>query len=228
MATSTVGNSTSSSTSILNSLSSASGTNSTTTADEMQTRFLNLLVTQLKNQDPLNPMDNSQMTTQLSQISTVSGIEKLNATLEKLLGNYSSTNTMQAAAMIGKSVLTPGSKMEVGQYGGVGGAELASAADKVSISVKNAAGNEVALLDLGEQKAGTFNFVWDGKMTDGTAAATGSYTFSVKASQGTKDVEATALQAGMVNAVTLNKTGFDLQLYDGSSVAYGDIKQIIN
>lgn len=78
MATS-VNNTTSSSSSLIASLNAASSANGTskTTADEMQTRFLNLLVTQLKNQDPLNPMDNNQMTTQLSQISTVSGIEKL-------------------------------------------------------------------------------------------------------------------------------------------------------
>ena len=118
---------------LIASLNGSSGSaTKATTADEMQTRFLNLLVTQLKNQDPLNPMDNSQMTTQLSQISTVSGIEKLNATMEKLLGNYSGSQNMQAAAMIGKTVLTAGKGLELDAGGAVGGIKLDGAADKVS------------------------------------------------------------------------------------------------
>ena len=68
---------------------------------EQQDRFLNLLVTQLKNQDPLNPMDNAQMTSQLAQMSTVSGIEKLNATLNTLLENLGYTQSMEASALIG-------------------------------------------------------------------------------------------------------------------------------
>ena len=193
----------------------------------MQTRFLNLLVTQLKNQDPLNPMDNSQMTTQLSQISTVSGIEKLNTTLEKLLSSYAGTQQMQAAAMIGKTVLTAGSNIELGNYGAVGGVDLEKAADKVTISIKNASGKEVRSLQLGKQDAGTSNFVWDGLNDAGEQMATGTYTFSVTATNGGDKVTATALQAGMVNAVTLLSDGLELQVGD-EKMAYSDIKQILN
>jgi len=226
---STVNSTTGSNASILASLSAnASGSSKATTADEMQTRFLNLLVTQLKNQDPLNPMDNAQMTTQLSQISTVSGIEKLNATLEKLLGNYAGTQTMQAAGMIGKVVLTAGNQFDLGAKGAVAGLDLEGPADKVSISIKNSSGVEVALLDLGDAPAGASNFFWDGKMTDGTTAPAGAYSFGVKASQGGKDVVASALQPGMVSAVTMGKDGFSLQLDDRTPLAFGDVKQIIN
>jgi len=223
-----VNSTTNSTSSLINSINGSSGSTKTTTADEMQTRFLNLLVTQLKNQDPLNPMDNSQMTTQLSQISTVSGIEKLNSTLEKLLGSYSGTQTMQAAAMIGKTVLTAGTELQLGESGAVGGVTLDSAADKVTITIKDAAGNTVQTQNLGSQAAGTVNFAWDGKSDAGVDLADGKYSFSVKAMQGDSDVVSTALQAGTVNAVTLAKDGLSLQLANGKTASYTDVKQIMN
>lgn len=226
MATSSVNNSTSNS-SIISQLNSNSGSSSATTADEMQTRFLNLLVTQLKNQDPLNPMDNSQMTTQLAQISTVSGLEKLNSTLETLLSAYSGTQQMQAAAMAGKTVLTTGSALELGTYGGIAGLELASAADKVTVTIKDSSGNTVRTVDMGELDAGTYNFVWDGKNDAGEAQETGSYTFSVAATSGNDKVTATALQAGVVDAVTLGNGTTKFQVGD-KQLSYSDIKQILN
>ena len=87
------------------------GSNEVNTAEDAQSRFLKLLVTQLKNQDPLNPLDNAQMTSQLAQMSTVSGIEKLNSTLSGLVDSLGNSQTMQASAMIGKKVLVPGNKM---------------------------------------------------------------------------------------------------------------------
>ena len=229
MATS-VNNTTSSSSSLIASLNAASSANGTskTTADEMQTRFLNLLVTQLKNQDPLNPMDNNQMTTQLSQISTVSGIEKLNATMEKLLENYSGSQTMQAAAMIGKTVLTAGSGMTLTDKGAVAGMTLDGAADKVTVTIKNAAGSVVQTQQLGAHPAGTFSFAWDGKSDAGVAQAAGEYTFSVTAVRGGETVKSTSLQAGTVNAVTLASDGLSLQLGSNKSVGYSDVKQILN
>jgi len=227
MATAISNNSTSNS-ALINSLNGSSSTNKTTTADEMQTRFLNLLVTQLKNQDPLNPMDNSQMTTQLSQISTVSGIEKLNATMEKLLGNYSGSQTMQAAAMIGKTVLTAGNALALGDKGAVGGVTLDGAADKVTISITDSAGKVVQTQQLGAHPAGTLSFAWDGKSDAGVDLPDGNYKFSVKAVRGETDVNSTTLQAGTVNAVTLGKDGLSLQLASNKTVAYSDVKQIMN
>ncbi len=90
----------------------------------MQNRFLKLLTTQLKNQDPLNPMDNAQMTSQLAQMSTVSGIEKLNTTLGKMLDIYDSGQSMQAAGLIGKHVLVPGNTLPLAGGQALGGAML--------------------------------------------------------------------------------------------------------
>lgn len=208
--------------------SGGTSSSKTTTAADMQTNFLNLLVTQLKNQDPLNPMDNSQMTTQLSQISTVSGIEKLNATMQSLLTAYSDSQNMQASSMIGKTVLTSGSALQLGSSGAVGGVDLASAVDKLVVTIKDANGNVVNTQNLGAQSAGTLHFSWDGTDDSGNAQATGAYSFSVAASKAGAAVDATALAAGTVTAVTLAASGMSLQLNDDKSVGYSDVKQILN
>ena len=199
-----------------------------TAAEDMETRFLTLLMTQLKNQDPLNPTDANQMTTQLSQISTVSGIEKLNASMDKLLASYSSTQNMQAAAMIGKTVLTAGNVLELGAEGAIGGISLDAAAERVTVTIKDASGKVVQTQELGKQAAGVVNFVWDGKSDAETALPTGNYTFAVDAGNGSDPVKTTALAAGMVSALTLTTDGVSLQLANNKSVAYSDILQIMN
>ena len=199
-----------------------------TAAEDMETRFLTLLMTQLKNQDPLNPTDANQMTAQLSQISTVSGIEKLNASMDKLLASYSSTQNMQAAAMIGKTVLTAGNVLELGAEGAIGGISLDAAAERVTVTIKDASGKVVQTQELGKQAAGVVNFVWDGKSDAETALPTGNYTFAVDAGNGSDSVKTTALAAGMVSALTLTTDGVSLQLANNKSVAYSDILQIMN
>jgi flagellar basal-body rod modification protein FlgD len=227
MATSNVTNPTSSY-AALTAGKSTDATSKATASEDMETRFMTLLMTQLKNQDPLNPTDANQMTAQLSQISTVSGIEKLNATMDKLLESYSGTQNMQAAAMIGKTVLIAGNGMELAADGALGGVNLDAAADTVTVTIKNAAGSVVQTQELGAQGAGIFNFAWDGKSDKGEAMPLGNYSFSVKATTGGSAITSTALQAGMVNALTMAKDGVSLQLSGNKSVAYDDILQIMN
>ncbi len=95
-------------------LSSSSSTGSGNSAQDLQNQFLNMLVTQLKNQDPTNPMDNSQLTTQLTQINTLSGIEKLNTTLGSISGQISTSQSLQSSTLIGHGVMVKGSQVLVG------------------------------------------------------------------------------------------------------------------
>ena len=116
----------------------AAGSSST----DIQDRFLKLLVTQLKNQDPLNPMDNAQLTSQLSQISTVSGIEKLNTTMQSLSDSLFASQSMQATSLIGHSIYAEGSRLGFdGSTPAAGGINLAQAADSVKINVVGPSGN---------------------------------------------------------------------------------------
>jgi flagellar basal-body rod modification protein FlgD len=176
----------------------------------VQNRFLKLLVTQLKNQDPLNPLDNAAVTTQISQINTVTGIEKLNATLETLLNTYNEGQAMQAAGLIGKSVMVAGSKLALADGEAIGGVNLAGAADSVKLTILDAAGKVVQSQALGAREAGSFAFEWDGKTDAGSIAPAGNYTFKVDAVRGGEKVAAEALQIGTVSALVKGKAAFSL------------------
>jgi flagellar basal-body rod modification protein FlgD len=204
-----------------------SATKTANSAQEMQDRFLKLLTTQLRNQDPLNPMENAEMTSQLAQINTINGIEKLNTTLGQMLEIYDSGQSMQAAGLIGKHVLVPGNTLPLAGGQALGGTLLAEAADEVTVSVLDASGNLLQSQQLGPRAAGHVAFSWDGKKTDGTQMADGSYTFRIEAVRGGKKVEATSLQVGMVNAVIRSNSGFLLDLGAQGNVAFKDVQQIL-
>lgn len=202
-------------------------TASKSSTQEMEDRFLTLLTTQLKNQDPLNPLDNAEVTSQLAQINTVNGIEQLNTTLNKLLSSYDDSMSMQAASMIGKNVLVPGNALVATSSGGAaGGVLLGANADKVTVSILNSAGKVVQTEELGAKSAGSFGFVWDGKDADGNDVPAGSYTFKVEASKGGSKVDATAMQVGTVSALVRGTNGFNLDLGAVGIVSLDQVQQI--
>ena len=124
---------------------------------------MTLLVTQLKNQDPMNPLDNAQITSQLAQLSTVTGVNKLNTTLESLKSSYQSSEALQATNMIGHGVLVEGNYVDLQGGKGILGVDLASAADKVQLIITDpTTGKDVQTIDLGAQAAGTIPMAWDG------------------------------------------------------------------
>jgi flagellar basal-body rod modification protein FlgD len=199
----------------------------TSTAVESQDRFLKLLVTQLKNQDPLNPMDNAQMTSQLAQMSTVSGIDKLNTTLSSLSDGLATSQSMQAAGMIGKSVLVSGSNLALSGGAAYGGVNLSDPADQVKLRILNSAGQVMQTQELGARDAGVFNFAWDGMTDGGTAAQDGIYNFSVEATQGGSGVTVDALQNGTVSALVRSNSGFLLDLGVLGTVDFKNVQQIL-
>jgi flagellar basal-body rod modification protein FlgD len=191
-----------------------------------QDRFLKLLTTQLKNQDPLNPMDNAQMTSQLAQISTVDGITKLNATLQQLLTSSVDAQALQAAALVGHQVMVAGSGLQLGSTGAVGGVELGANADQVAVTIKDVNGIVMNTMNLGKLDAGVHNFTWDGKNSSGAQAVTGAYSISVTATQGSNNVTATALQLAGVQNINQSSQGASLNLGSLGLFTMNDIKQI--
>lgn len=200
---------------------------STSVINEAENRFLTLLTAQLKNQDPLNPLDNAQLTSQLAQISTVNGIEKLNATLQTLLSGLNESQAMEAAALVNHGVLVPGATLALGEQGAVAGFELASAVDEVTVTIKDGNGLVVRTMSLGAQDAGIHPFVWDGKDDSGAQAATGNYTYSISARTGTKTTTPTALAYGLVQAVTRDSAGLTLDVGTLGAFTMADVKQIL-
>jgi len=206
--------------------SSSSAASSSNAMTDAQNRFLKLLTTQLKNQDPLNPLDNAQMTSQLAQISTVDGIEKLNATLQKLVASSVDGEALQAAALVGHQVMVAGSGLYLGDTGAVGGLQLDASADAVTVSVKDPNGIVVRSLSLGNLDAGTHNFSWDGTTDAGVKAVNGNYSISVAATRGSEIVGTTALQLAAVSNINRSTQGVTLNLGNLGLVALSDIKQI--
>jgi flagellar basal-body rod modification protein FlgD len=193
----------------------------------LENRFLTLLVTQLRNQDPLNPMDNAQMTSQLAQISTVDGIERLNATLQALMASSNETEAVQAAELVGRGVLVPGSGLQLRQGSALGGLELAEPADKVNVTIKDSHGLVVRTLNLGSQDPGTVSFVWDGRADNGNQAADGAYQVAIVAERGDAKVSATGLELGVVSSVTRTAQGASLNVGTLGAFRLADIRQII-
>jgi flagellar basal-body rod modification protein FlgD len=197
------------------------------TTEDVQNRFLKLLVTQLKNQDPLNPLDNAAVTTQISQINTVTGIERLNTTLETLLGSYNEGQAVQAAALIGKNVLVGGAGLALANGQANGGVNLAESADNVTLTIFGAGDNVIQSERLGARDAGSFAFTWDGMTAQGVPAPAGTYRFSVNAVRGSDTVAAEALQIGTVNALVREKGSYQLDLGGLGRVAFDKVQQIL-
>lgn len=198
----------------------------TDSTQEAQDRFMTLLVTQMRNQDPLNPMDNAQVTSQMAQLSTVSGINKLNSTVESLMSSLQVGQSYQASNMIGRQVLVPGTIVSTLGEGGYFGVDLPVGADKLSVEIKNSNGVTIRNLDFGAQTAGSFPLSWDGHATDGSIAPDGTYQFNIIASVNGQSVEATRLSFAEVKSVSNGKEGVRLNLNNLSTVNMTDVKEI--
>ncbi len=183
-------------------------------------RFLKLLVAQMQNQDPLNPMDNAQVTTQMAQISTVNGIDKLNTTVQGLTSQFTQMQALQSAALVGKDVIVPGSKLDVADGVGQGGFQLDSAADNVKVEILSSAGKVLDTINLGAQSSGMGSFNWEA----GEHADEAGMTFRVVAKSGTVELTSTPLMRDRVDAVSTAGQTITLQLQNSGPVAYSDVK----
>ena len=209
-------------------LNSVNGVKNTTasSATATQDRFMTLLVEQMKNQDPLNPMDNAQVTSQMAQLSTVTGIDKLNTTVESLIGSVQNGQSYQASSMIGHNVLVPGNQVSTTGTGGNMGVDLPTGADKLTVTIKDSAGTSIRTLTLGAQTSGTATVNWDGFADNGSVAKTGSYTFDVSATQAGQSVAATGLNFAQVTGISTGSSGIKLNLSNLASVSTSDVKEI--
>jgi flagellar basal-body rod modification protein FlgD len=194
--------------------------NNSTDPQASQDRFLKLLVAQINNQDPLNPMDNAQMTTQMAQINTVSGIQELNATLKGMASQMASSQAMQGTSLIGREALVEGDSLSFNGSTGKGAFTLDSAASQVQVDVIGKNGAVIETLNLGSRAAGPGGFEWNARAIDPASVAR----FSVRASQGGDAVTATPLQRQQVTSVGLANGAMTVQLQNGRSITYDQIR----
>ncbi len=188
-------------------------------------RFLKLLVTQMQNQDPLNPADNAQITSQMAQINTVSGIETLNTTVEGLNSRFAQMQQMQGASLVGRDITVPGDKLAYTADAGVGGFDLAGAADKVKVEVLGQGGRVVDTLEFGKASAGLNGFAWQPSVGKLPAAADG-YRFRVTASLGGVAVAANPMMRDHVDAVSISGDRLQLETTVSGRIDYSAVRAV--
>ena len=218
-------------TAITNNTAAASAGNTATRdvnandAAASQDRFLKLLVAQLNNQDPMNPLDNAQMTSQIAQINTVTGIQQLNDTVKGLASQFASQQLMQATGMVGRQVLVEGDSLVLDTEAGkaYGALDLAGPASSVKVQVLDANNKELGVVDLGALKEGRYNFAWDASQYEGE----GGLRFKVMATNGDTAVDNTPLSIDQISAVSLSNGALQLELARGGTTTQSGLKAIL-
>jgi flagellar basal-body rod modification protein FlgD len=210
--------STTSDVNVASSPASSAAADATMTSD----RFLKLLVAQMKNQDPLNPMDNAQVTSQMAQIQTVSGIDKLNSTVQGLNAQFAQLQALSGASLVGRGVLIEGNRLVADNNGvGHGGFELASQADHVKLEVLDASGRVIDTTDLGAMASGRHSFDWTPAAGVNPALAS---RFRITSTLGATAVSAATFTRDRVDAVSAGPNGLVLELALAGPVAYDQVK----
>jgi flagellar basal-body rod modification protein FlgD len=201
------------------------GDSSTTTKTSTAStdRFLTLLVAQMQNQDPLNPMDNAQMTSQMAQISTVEELGKVNTSIQSMSSQFVQMQAMQGASLVGHDVLVEGKNLTLTDGKANAAFELAGAADSVKIEVLSSAGRVVDTIDLGAETSGKHGFSWT---APASLASAEGLSFRVKATSGTNSVAASTLITDQVTAVSTSGSTLNLELASGNTVAYSAVKAV--
>jgi flagellar basal-body rod modification protein FlgD len=202
-----------------------------------QTAFLELMITQMENQDPLSPQENSEFVAQLAQFSSVEGLERLNSNFDNFTSSFISNQALEASALVGRSVAVPASKSTLYEGDVVGGIiTLPAATTNMSMNIYNEQGTLMEQISMGAQSAGDVVFRWDGKFMEvngemsnfeaDETAAPGNYRFEVIATQdGSPQQLDTALTAN-VNSVTVTPTGeLILNLSELGAISINDVKQ---
>jgi flagellar basal-body rod modification protein FlgD len=201
---------------------STSGSNSTSTSGVSEDRFLKLLVAQLNNQDPLNPMDNAQMTTQMAQISTVTSVQQVDSTLKGLATQLTAMQMLQGSTLVGHDVVVSGKQLAVRDGKANGAVELDVAASNVKVQVVSG-GKVVDTIDMGAVKAGRTSFTWDASKYPGVV----SPTIEVTATANGKAITAKTFVQDRVTSITTDSTsGLQLQLEKLGLVAYSTVSGI--
>jgi flagellar basal-body rod modification protein FlgD len=209
-------------TSATQALTQAQTTNKTLGKEE----FLKLFVTQLKAQDPLNPMDSTGFTSQLAQFSSLEQLTNISSGITNLMSFQSSLQNTMTTSLIGKKVKVDGNVVNLNgqadlRYG------LAANAAKVSVSIFDMNGTLVRQQDIAGQTGGERVYTWDGRNQNGAAAPAGQYLFRVDAVDSAgQSITASPLAYGTVTGVAYENNMTYLNLDNGMRVQLGDIREI--
>ena len=189
--------------------------------------FLNLLITQLQNQDPLNPTDSTEFTAQLAQFSSLEQLSNVNNNLEQMQNFQASTNNSQAVSLLGKEITANGNFLQLAAGEPVGfDLSLSGDAATVMATVYDSSGGFVKSFESQNMVAGQHTLFWDGMDKNGNPAVDGSYTVEILAADADgHDIKTETFFTGLVDKVTFeNNTPF---LISGDQkIAVGDVIKV--
>lgn len=191
--------------------------------------FLQLLVTQMQNQNPLDPQDNSEFVAQLAQFSSLETMQNLSTSVDAIGGMYQSSQALQASSLVGRTVVVDTGSTNVDTTKGLTGqVVLPNSSTSTSVKVYDSTGTVVREIDMGEQKAGNASFTWDGKDESGNVLASGNYSFVATASLDGKSSTVSTYLPATVSSVTMGTAGtaMTLNLASGENIALSKVQQI--
>ncbi|HMM78343.1 MAG: flagellar hook assembly protein FlgD [Gammaproteobacteria bacterium] len=195
-----------------------------------QDAFLELMITQLKNQDPTNPMQNGEFLSQMAQFGTVSGINDLQKSFTSLASALQSSQALQASTMVGREVEVESSKLKlVDEQNAPFAFEIEAPATAVRVTIQDEAGATVRTLGLGRMAAGTHDVSWDGRDAAGNRLKAGKYTVKVDATIDNAQQAATTLVRATVESVSLPRNGQQpsLNLADYGSLSMEAVRRVM-
>jgi len=185
----------------------------------MQDKFMKMLVAQLNNQDPLNPMDNAQMTSQMAQINTVSGIQELNTTMTAMAKQFGSTQALQGVSLIGKKAMVEGTTPAVENGKATGGLTLTGSAQSVKVDILGKAGQVLGSVDMGALDAGQHLF--EVPLTGVDTAEVGS--FKITATNGSTAMVAKGISLLPIASVGMKDGAIQITAGNGKTFGYSDV-----
>jgi flagellar basal-body rod modification protein FlgD len=199
-----------------------------TSGTTSQDTFLTLMMTQLQNQDPMQPLQSGEFLSQLAAFETAAGVDGIQSSVGQLNQSLYTSQALQAASLLGHNVLTDGSTVTLGDTNSVSGfVDLTESASPVEVQVKDASGAVVRTLDLGSQAAGRASFEWDGTDSAGNRLPPGQYTLSCDVSVNGATEAATVLTSAAVQSVTLDGADILLNLAGGSQIPFSQVTEIL-
>lgn len=194
-----------------------------------QEDFLNLMITQLKNQDPFKPMESGEFLGQIAQFGTVSGIQDLQDSFSDFSSQLFSNQALEAASLVGRDVLVPGntSVHVAGEYT-LGSVDLPSSVNQLDLKIYSATGQLVRSISMGPQDSGMTGFAWDGVNDDGQLMPSGVYRIEAETRNGTTTRAADTYLNTQVLSVELgrNNNSMTLETRSLGSVDFSTVRRI--
>ncbi len=191
--------------------------------------FLDLMMTQLKNQDPMNPQDPKQMMGQLAQFTTASGIEKLQSDFESFFDHMRSDQSLRAAQLVGQEVMTESNEAHLPEEGEMEAMlQLERSTSSLTVEVTDGSGEKVYQEQLGEMEKGEHTYTWDGTTRDGERVPAGKYQINAYAEDGERREAVTTLVGAPVTSVAVGKEGQppELSVEGLGEISLSDVKRI--